>query len=145
MIFARFPPPMPVGGIVVWVGMKPPLWLATTRKRLWRVRAPRTTAGLDMSYSQHMDAKTKMITILQMTFTNSFSFLKIVFLCKFHWNFFQKSPITIKAPLVPIMAWCRISSRPWSETMMTYRVLPHICVTQPQWNKLWRRHICFTT
>ena len=32
---------MPVGGIVVWVGMKP-LWLATTRKRLWRVRAPRT-------------------------------------------------------------------------------------------------------
>ena len=33
---------MPVGGIVVRVGMKP-LWLATTRKRLWRVRAPRTS------------------------------------------------------------------------------------------------------
>ena len=35
---------MPVGGIVVWVGMKP-LWLATTRKRLWRVRAPRTNSS----------------------------------------------------------------------------------------------------
>ena len=41
VIFVWDPPPMPVGGIVVRVGMKP-LWLATTRKRLWRVRAPRT-------------------------------------------------------------------------------------------------------
>ena len=37
---------MPVGGIVVWVGMKP-LWLATTRKRIWRVRAPRTSPDPD--------------------------------------------------------------------------------------------------
>ena len=43
---------MPVGGIVVWVGMKP-LWLATTRKRLWRVRAPRTTARHATHHGHH--------------------------------------------------------------------------------------------
>ena len=50
-------------------------------------------------------------------------------------KFTSKSPINNIPTLAQIMAWCRPCDKPLSETILP-RLLTHICVTRPQWVKL---------
>ena len=72
----------------------------------------------------------KMVAILQTTFLNAFSWMKMYeFRLKFHWSLFIRVQLTA---LVQIMAWRLPGDKPWSEPMMV-RLSTHICVTRPQW------------
>ena len=51
-------------------------------------------------------------------------------------KFVPKVRINNIPALVQIMAWRRLGDKPLSETMMV-TLLMHICVTRPQWVKLW--------
>ena len=51
-------------------------------------------------------------------------------------NFVPKGPINNIPALVQIMAWCRPGDKPLSEPMMV-SLLTHICVTRPQWVKIY--------
>ena len=74
-----------------------------------------------------------MATILQTTFSEPFSWMKVYkFQLIFHWSFVPKGPINNIPALVQIMAWHWPGDKPFSEPMMV-RLLTHICVTRPQW------------
>ena len=76
-----------------------------------------------------------MAAISQTTFSSAFSWMKMFnFRSKFHWSLFLRVWLTNIPSLVQIMAWCRPGDRPLSEPMMV-SLLPHICVTRPQWVK----------
>ena len=79
---------MPVGGIVVQVDMKP-LWLATTRKRLWRVRTPRTTTESNLHPKYTIDKK-----VVGMNWVNSLWPNDVI------WRHRSEST------LPQVMAWC---------------------------------------
>ena len=83
----------------------------------------------------------KMSAILKTTFSNSFSWMKI--LIKISLKFVPKGPINIIA-LVQMMAWGWPGDKPLSEPMMDI-LMTHICVTRPQWvNSLRpRRNGCY--
>ena len=51
-------------------------------------------------------------------------------------KFVPKGPINNIPALVQIMAWRRPGDKPLSEPMMVW-LLAHICVTRPQWDKIW--------
>ena len=51
-------------------------------------------------------------------------------------KFISKCPINNIPVLVHIMAWHRPSNKPISEPMMII-LMPHACVTQPQWVMIW--------
>ena len=60
----------------------------------------------------------KIDTILQTTFSNAISWMKMFeFRLKFHWSF-PKGPINNMPVLVQIMAWRRTGDKPLSEPMM---------------------------
>ena len=55
---------------------------------------------------------------------------------KISMKFVPKGPVNNIPSLVQIMAWRRSGDKPWSEPMMVS--LPtHICVTRPQWVKVY--------
>ena len=73
-------------------------------------------------------SRDKMAAILQTTFSNAFSWMKVFgFRLIFHWNLFPR------VQLVQIMAWRHPVDKPLSEPMMV-NLLTHICVTRPQWD-----------
>ena len=80
--------------------------------------------------------RNKMAAIFQMTFANTFSWMKMYeFWLKFHWSLFLGVQLTNDIPvLVQIMAWCRPGDKSLSELMMV-SLLTHTCVTRPQWIK----------
>ena len=51
-------------------------------------------------------------------------------------KFVPNGPINNNPELVQIMAWRRSGDKPLSEPMMV-RLPTHICVTRPQWVKVW--------
>ena len=57
-------------------------------------------------------------------------------------KFFPKGPINNIPALVQIMAWRRPGDKPLSEAMMV-RLQTHVCVTQPQWVKIWSGRLQF--
>ena len=66
---------------------------------------------------------------------------KCIFLNENEWisprislKFVPKGPINNNPALVQIMTWRRSDDKPLSEPMMV-NLLPHICVTRPQWVK----------
>ena len=75
----------------------------------------------------------KMTDILQTTFSNAYTWMKIY---KFRWKnslkFVLYGLINNIPALVQIMAWCRSGGKPISDLMMV-SLLTHICVTRPQW------------
>ena len=76
----------------------------------------------------------KMAAIFQMTFSNGFSWLKIMKLISINISlkFVSRGPINNIPTLVQVMAWRRPGDKSLSEPMMV--TLPtHICVTRPQW------------
>ena len=83
----------------------------------------------------------KMAAIFQ-TFSNVFSWMKMYqfWLISFSLKFVPKGPISNVPALVQIMAWHLPGDKPLSEPMMV-SLLTHICVTRPQWVKIWSR-IC---
>ena len=76
-----------------------------------------------------------MVTILQTTFSNVFSWMKILqFWLKFHWNKCVPRGLFNNIPaLFHIMAWCLFgaTATPLSDQWWPY-LLMHICVTGPQ-------------
>ena len=71
---------------------------------------------------QHHCDPDKMADISQMTLSNTFSWMKMLeFVLQFHWSLFLSAQLTIIQHL----------SGP-----MTVRLLAHICITWPQWNKV---------
>ena len=64
----------------------------------------------------------KRVSILHLTYSNSFSCVKIVvFWLKFHWNLFPMAQLTIIKPaLVHIMAWRQTDDKLLSEPMMAW-------------------------
>ena len=61
----------------------------------------------------------KMATISQMTFSNSFSWMKnVIFRFEFYW-FVPKGPIDEKSVCVHVMAWCWTGDKPFLEPMLT--------------------------
>ena len=54
-------------------------------------------------------------------------------------KFVHKGPIDNNPALVQIMAWHGTGDKPSSEPMMV-RLLPHICVSRPQWVKFCTCH-----
>ena len=82
----------------------------------------------------HWD-RDKIDAILQTTFSNGFSWMKMYeFRLTFHRSG-PRGPINNIPTLVQIMAWRRPGDKPLSEPMMV-RSPTHICVTRPQWVKL---------
>ena len=79
-------------------------------------------------------SRDKMGTILQMTFSNELSWMKMYeFLLKCHCSkFLPKGPFNNIPGLVQITAWHWWGDKPLSEPM-TVRLPIHICITQPQW------------
>ena len=67
-----------------------------------------------------------MATILQTTFSNAFSLMKM-----FSLKFVPKGTINKIPVLVQIMAWRRPSDKPLSESMVV-SLLMYICITWPQ-------------
>ena len=66
---------------------------------------------------------------------NGRQFPEDIFKCisnKIYIKFVSKGPINSIPALVHIMAWCRPSDKPLSETMMV-SLLTHICITRPKW------------
>ena len=57
-------------------------------------------------------------------------------LMKISLKFVPKGPINNISALVQIMVWCRPGGKPLSEPVMV-SLLTHICVTRPQWVKMW--------
>ena len=82
----------------------------------------------------------KMEAISQMTFSSTFSLMKmfefrfIKSWIKSSLKFVPKGQINNTPALVPIMACRRPGDKPLSEPMMV-SLLTHICVTRPQWVK----------
>ena len=77
----------------------------------------------------------KMHKNLQTTFSNAFSWMKmIVFLLKFHWNLFPKGPINDIPALVDIMA-CQATNHYLNQWWPSFTDA-YICATRPQWVKL---------
>ena len=77
----------------------------------------------------HWD-RDKMAAILQTTFSNAFSCLKMYELrLRFHWSL---GPTNNIQALVQIMAWRWPGDKLLSELMMV-SFFTHICVTRPQW------------
>ena len=74
----------------------------------------------------------KMAAIFQTTFSNEFSWMKML---EFRLKFVPKGPINNIPLLVQIMAWRLPGDTPLSEQMVV-RLLMHICVSRPQWVKL---------
>ena len=76
----------------------------------------------------------KMVAISQTTFSNGFSWMKMYEIrLTFHSSLFvPKGQINDFSALVQIMAWRRPGDKPLSEPM-TFSLLTHTCVTQPQW------------
>ena len=60
------------------------------------------------------------------------------FLTKISLKFVPKGPINNIQALVLIMAWRRPGDKPLSEPI-TVSLLTHICVTRPQWAKIYKR------
>ena len=57
-------------------------------------------------------------------------------------TFIPRGPINNIPTLVQVMAWRRPGDKPLSEPMMV-NLLTHICVTRPQWVKLYYKfHVC---
>ena len=80
----------------------------------------------------------KMAAIFQTTFSDAFSWMKMVkFQLRFHWNFVPKGPVNNIPPLVPIMAWCRPGEKPLFKPIMV-KLQMHISATRPQWVKAWQ-------
>ena len=87
----------------------------------------------------------KMNNILQTTFSNVFSSMKMFeFRLKFHWSLFPGGPINNIPALVRIMAWRRSGDKPLSGPMMV-SFPTHICVTRPQWVNDWLEQIFLLT
>ena len=59
-------------------------------------------------------------------------------LLKISLKFVPKGPINNISSLVQIMAWRRPGDKPLSKPMMV-SLRTHICVTRPQWVKLWHQ------
>ena len=79
--------------------------------------------------------RAKIDAILQTTFSNGFSWMKMYeFRLTFHWSG-PRGPINNIPTLVQIMAWRRPGDKPLSEPMMV-RSPTHICVTELNWVKL---------
>ena len=77
-----------------------------------------------------------MAAVLQTTFSNAFSWMKIYeFWFNMSLKFLLKGPINKIPTLVQVMAWRRSGDKPLSEPMMI-RLLTHICVSRPQWVKI---------
>ena len=64
-------------------------------------------------------------------------------LIKISLKFVPKGSINNIPALVQIMAWRRPGDKPLSEPMMV-RIPTHICVTRPQWVKLWNCSLSWT-
>ena len=74
-----------------------------------------------------------MAAVLQMTFSNAFSWMKKVWISiKFSLKFVPMGSINNKQTLVQKMSWRRTSDQPLSETTVG-SLMTYICVTQPQW------------
>ena len=74
----------------------------------------------------------EMGNILQTTFSNVFSSMKMCeFRLKFHW-FVPKGQIDNIPALVQMMVWRCPGDKPLSEPMMV-NLPTHICITWPQW------------
>ena len=56
-------------------------------------------------------------------------------------KFVPNGPINNIPALIQIVAWHRWGAKPLSEPMMV-SLLMHICVTQPQWFKIWETRNC---
>ena len=77
---------------------------------------------------------TKWPPIWQTTFSNAFSWMKMIdFRFKFHWIFFSRTPIANTPALVQVMAWRRKSDKPLPEPMMTQLIDAYIQVTRERW------------
>ena len=68
------------------------------------------------------------------TFNRIFVNENVTILIKFSLKFVSNGPINNIPALVQIMAWRRPGDKPLSERVMV-SLLPHICVTRPQWVK----------
>ena len=78
----------------------------------------------------------KMVSILQTTFSDSFSALNIViFWLEFYWNLFPRGPLKSEPTFVEIMAWQWTGNKPYYLKQCWLSLLIHIYVTRSQWVK----------
>ena len=94
------------------------LWWFRGPRNLWA--GPLTHWGLD-----------KMADIFQTTFSNAFSWMKMLPI-KMSLTFVPHGPINNIPALVQIMGWRLPGDKPWSGPMVV-RLPTHIGVTRPQW------------
>ena len=63
----------------------------------------------------------KMADILQTTFSNAFSWIRIhIFWFNFHWYFFSADPMNFKPALVQVVVLLRTGENPFHELMIAY-------------------------
>ena len=72
------------------------------------------------------------------TFKRIFLNENVIISIKISLKFVPKAPIYNNPSLVQIMAWSRSGDKPLSEPMMVC-LLTHICITRPQWVKVYKR------
>ena len=74
----------------------------------------------------------KIAAILQMTFSNSLYWKKIVLFIQISLKIVSKGPIYNKPALVQIMAWRWVGNKPLSDQWWP-GLLMHKCITRPKW------------
>ena len=77
----------------------------------------------------------KRAAILQTTFSNSFSWMKIYEISsRFCWNLFLRVPLKIFKKLVEMIACCQPGNKPLSEPKIV-KLQMHRCIMRTQWLK----------
>ena len=111
------------------------------RQRIFGIRRPQwVNADIQLLCLSHWGWD-KMAAILQNTFSNAFSWMKIIFWFKFHWDLFLRVKLTI------IQHWFRLwlgTEQPTSHYLnqLWPSLVMHICISRPQWVVLWAFGVC---
>ena len=85
---------------------------------------------------EHIEAEKSRRHFADDVFKRIFLNENVLISIKISLKFVPKGPINNMPALVQIMAWCRPGDKPFSEPRMV-SLLTHICVTRPQWVKVW--------
>ena len=97
-------------------------------------RWPQTCSSQNYTLTPRQDGRHFADDIFKCIFLNENVWIPINISLKF----VPKGPINNISALFQIMAWRRPGDKPWSEPMLV-SLLTHICVTRPQWVKVYTK------